>query len=89
MAHKKHGGSTKNGRESESKRLGTKRADGQFVVAGDTLVRQRGTKSHPGTNVGTGRDDTVFALQTGKVKFQRKAKHKNHLSVYPAETIKA
>ncbi len=89
MAHKKGGGSTKNGRESESKRLGTKRADGQFVLAGNILVRQRGTKIHPGTNVGIGSDDTLFALESGKVKFERKGKDKKQVSVYPVETIKA
>ena len=89
MAHKKGGGSTKNGRESQSKRLGTKRADGQFVLAGNILVRQRGTKIHPGTNVGIGSDDTLFALESGKVKFERKGKDKKQVSVYPVETIKA
>ena len=82
MAHKKGGGSTKNGRDSESKRLGTKRADGQFVLAGNILVRQRGTKIHPGTNVGIGSDDTLFALESGKVKFERKGKDKKQVSVY-------
>ena len=76
MAHKKGGGSTKNGRDSESKRLGTKRADGQFVLAGNILVRQRGTKIHPGTNVGKGSDDTLYALVDGKVKFERLGKDK-------------
>ena len=71
MAHKKGMGSTKNGRDSESKRLGAKRADGQFVLAGNILVRQRGTKIHPGTNVGKGKDDTLFALVDGTVKFGR------------------
>ena len=66
MAHKKGMGSTKNGRDSESKRLGTKRADGQFVLAGNILVRQRGTKIHPGNNVGKGKDDTLFALPVSK-----------------------
>ena len=89
MAHKKGGGSTKNGRDSESKRLGTKRADGQFVLAGNILVRQRGTKIHPGTNVGIGSDDTLFALENGKVKFERKGKDKKQLSVYPVEEVKA
>ena len=70
MAHKKGGGSTKNGRDSESKRLGVKRADGQFVLAGNILVRQRGTKIHPGENVGKGSDDTLFALADGVVKFE-------------------
>ena len=89
MAHKKGGGSTKNGRDSESKRLGTKRADGNFVLAGNILVRQRGTKIHPGTNVGIGSDDTLFALESGKVKFERKGKDKKQVSVYPIEEIKA
>ena len=84
MAHKKGMGSTKNGRDSESKRLGTKRADGQFVLAGNILVRQRGTKVHPGNNVGIGSDDTLFALIDGKVKFERKGKDKKQVSVYPA-----
>lgn len=88
MAHKKGGGSTKNGRESESKRLGTKRADGQFVLAGNILVRQRGTKIHPGTNVGIGSDDTLFALESGKVKFERKGRDKKQVSVYPVEETK-
>ena len=82
MAHKKGGGSTKNGRESESKRLGTKRADGEFVLAGNILVRQRGTKIHPGTNVGVGSDDTLYALESGKVKFERKGRDKKQVSVY-------
>ena len=71
MAHKKGMGSTKNGRDSESKRLGVKKGDGQHVLAGNIIVRQRGTKIHPGTNVGKGSDDTLFALVNGKVKFQR------------------
>ena len=71
MAHKKGMGSTRNGRDSESKRLGAKRADGQFVLAGNILVRQRGTKIHPGTNVGIGGDDTLYALVDGTVKFER------------------
>ena len=76
-------GSTKNGRDSESKRLGAKRADGQFVLAGNILVRQRGTKIHPGNNVGIGSDDTLFALIDGKVKFERKGRDKKQASVYP------
>ncbi|MDD6736066.1 MAG: 50S ribosomal protein L27 [Clostridiales bacterium] len=84
MAHKKGMGSTKNGRDSESKRLGVKRADGQFVLAGNILVRQRGTKIHPGNNVGIGSDDTLFALIDGKVKFERKGKDKKQCSVYTA-----
>ena len=77
MAHKKGMGSTKNGRDSASKRLGAKRADGQFVLAGNILVRQRGTKIHPGTNVGKGKDDTLFALVDGTVKFERMGKIAN------------
>ena len=83
FAHKKGVGSTKNGRDSESKRLGVKRADGQTVLAGNILVKQRGTKIHPGTNVGKGSDDTLFALVTGKVKFERMGKDKKKVSVYP------
>ncbi len=83
MAHKKGGGSTKNGRDSEAKRLGAKRADGQFVLAGNILVRQRGTKIHPGTNVGKGKDDTLFSLVDGIVKFERKGRDKKKVSVYP------
>ena len=82
MAHKKGMGSTKNGRDSESKRLGPKRADGQFVLAGNILVRQRGTKIHPGTNVGKGKDDTLLALIDGKVKFERMGKDRKKVSVY-------
>ncbi len=82
MAHKKGVGSTKNGRDSESKRLGAKRADGQFVLAGNILVRQRGTKIHPGINVGKGGDDTLFALIDGKVKYERKDKTRKQVSVY-------
>ena len=84
MAHKKGMGSTKNGRDSESKRLGVKRADGQFVTAGNILVRQRGTKIHPGNNVAIGSDDTLFALIDGKVKFERKGRDKKQCSVYTA-----
>ena len=85
FAHKKGGGSTKNGRDSESKRLGVKRADGQFVLAGNILVRQRGTKIHPGTNVSIGSDDTLFALVDGKVKFERVGKDRKQVSVYPEQ----
>ena len=85
FAHKKGGGSTKNGRDSESKRLGSKRADGQFVQAGNILVRQRGTHIHPGVNVGIGKDDTLFALKDGRVKFERLGKDRKQVSVYPAE----
>lgn len=84
LAHKKGGGSTKNGRDSESKRLGTKRGDGQFVLAGNILVRQRGTKIHPGNNVGLGSDDTLYAKVTGNVKFERMGKDRTKVSVYPA-----
>ena len=83
MAHKKGQGSVKNGRDSESKRLGLKRADGQFVLAGNILVRQRGTHIHPGNNVDIGSDDTLFALIDGKVKYERKGKDKKQVSVYP------
>ncbi len=82
FAHKKGVGSTKNGSDSESKRLGVKRADGQFVLAGNVLVKQRGTKIHPGTNVGKGSDDTLFAKVSGKVKFERMGKDKKCVSVY-------
>jgi len=85
MAHKKGGGSTKNGRDSESKRLGVKRADGQFVLAGNILVRQRGTHIHPGTNVGLGSDDTLFAKVDGTVRFERKGKDRKQVSVYPVQ----
>tara|TARA_Y100000590_G_scaffold182870_1_gene208370 strand:- start:294 stop:551 length:258 start_codon:yes stop_codon:yes gene_type:complete len=81
MAHKKGMGSTKNGRDSHSKRLGPKRADGQFVTAGSILVRQRGTKIHPGSNVNKGKDDTLFALIDGKVRFQKLGKSKKQVSV--------
>ena len=81
FAHKKGGGSTKNGRDSESKRLGVKRADGQFVLAGNILVRQRGTKIHPGVNVGKGKDDTLFALKDGTVRFERKGKDHKQVSI--------
>lgn len=84
FAHKKGMGSTKNGRDSESKRLGVKRGDGQFVLAGNILVRQRGTKIHPGVNVGKGKDDTLFALVEGQVKFERVGKNKKQVSVYAA-----
>jgi large subunit ribosomal protein L27 len=83
FAHKKGMGSTKNGRESQSKRLGAKKGDGQSVLAGNILVRQRGTKIHPGTNVGIGSDDTLFALIDGKVKYERMGKDNKQVSVYP------
>ncbi len=82
FAHKKGMGSTRNGRDSESKRLGAKRADGQKVNAGTILVRQRGTKIHPGNNVGKGSDDTLFALVNGTVKFERMGKDRKKVSVY-------
>lgn len=83
MAHKKGVGSSRNGRDSESKRLGVKRGDGQFVLAGNILVRQRGTKIYPGNNVKRGGDDTLFALVDGNVKFERKGRDKKQVSVYP------
>ena len=89
MAHKKGQGSVKNGRDSESKRLGLKRADGQIVPAGNILVRQRGTKFHPGKNVGIGSDDTLFAKVTGTVKFERLGRDKKQVSVYTDEELKA
>jgi large subunit ribosomal protein L27 len=82
FAHKKGVGSTKNGRDSESKRLGVKKADGASVLAGNIIVRQRGTKIHPGTNVGIGSDDTLFALVDGVVKFEHATKDKKRVSVY-------
>lgn len=85
FASKKGVGSSKNGRDSESKRLGVKRADGQIVNAGSILVRQRGTKIHPGNNVGKGGDDTLFAKVNGVVKFERKGKAKKQVSVYPVD----
>ena len=85
MASKKGVGSSKNGRDSESKRLGVKRADGQVVSAGSILVRQRGTKFHPGRNVGRGGDDTLFAKVDGTVKFEREGKSRKKVSVYPVE----
>ena len=82
FAHKKGVGSSRNGRDSEAKRLGVKRADGQFVKAGNILVRQRGTKFHPGMNVSIGKDDTLFALVDGIVRFERKGKDDKQVSVY-------
>lgn len=84
FAHKKGVGSSRNGRDSEAQRLGVKRGDGQTVPAGNILVRQRGTKIHPGTNVGIGKDDTLFALVNGVVRFERKGRDKKQVSVYPA-----
>ena len=85
FAHKKGVGSTRNGRDSEAKRLGPKRADGQAVLAGNILVRQRGTKFHPGKNVGIGSDDTLYALIDGVVRFERLGRDKKQVSVYAAE----
>ena len=82
FAHKKGQGSTSNGRDSESKRLAVKRADGQFVLAGNIIVKQRGTKIHPGNNVGKGKDDTLFALTDGNVKFERRGRDRKCVSVY-------
>jgi len=86
FAHKKGVGSTKNGRDSEAKRLGAKRADGQFVKAGNILYRQRGTKIHPGLNVGRGGDDTLYAQADGIVRFERLGRDKKQVSIYPAQT---
>ena len=83
MAHKKGVGSSKNGRDSHSKRLGAKRADGQYVNSGCILVRQRGTRIHPGENVGIGGDDTLFALTNGTVRFERKGRDKKQVSIIP------
>ena len=82
MAHKKAGGSSRNGRDSHSQRLGLKRSDGQLVTAGSIIVRQRGTKFHPGNNVGIGKDDTLFAVIDGKVRFERKDRDRKQVSVY-------
>ena len=87
FAHKKGVGSTKNGRDSESKRLGAKRADGQFVKAGNILYKQRGTHIHPGLNVGLGGDDTLFALKDGVVRFERLGRDKKQCSVYEVEAV--
>lgn len=87
MAHKKGVGSSRNGRDSHAQRLGVKRADGQFVLAGNILVRQRGTKVHPGENVGLGSDDTLFAKIDGIVKFERKGKDKKQVSIYPKQEV--
>ena len=83
MAHKKGMGSTKNGRDSNSQRLGAKRSDGQFLLAGNILYRQRGTHIHPGTNVGIGKDDTLFAKVDGTVRYERLGKDRKKVSVYP------
>ncbi|MBW6408811.1 50S ribosomal protein L27 [Clostridium weizhouense] len=85
FAHKKGVGSSKNGRDSESKRLGVKSADGEFVLAGNIIVRQRGTKVHPGNNVGRGKDDTLFAKIDGIVRFERMGRDKKKASVYPTD----
>lgn len=87
FASKKGVGSSKNGRDSKAKRLGVKRNNGQFVLAGNILVRQRGTKIHPGTNVGIGKDDTLFATVNGVVAFERRGKDKKQVSVYPMEEM--
>lgn len=87
FAHKKGVGSTRNGRDSESKRLGAKRADGQVVRAGNILYTQRGTKIHPGINVGLGGNDTLFALVDGRVRYERKGRDKKQVSVYPVEMV--
>lgn len=89
FAHKKGVGSSRNGRDSESKRLGPKRADGQFSLAGNILVRQRGTRIHPGQNVGIGKDDTLFAKVDGIVRFERKGRDKKQVSVYPVDSAAA
>ena len=85
FAHKKGVGSSKNGRDSEAKRLGVKATDGEFVLAGNILVRQRGTKIHPGVNVGKGGDDTLFAKEDGIVRFERMGRDKKKVSIYPVE----
>lgn len=87
MAHKKGVGSSRNGRDSQPKMLGVKRQDGQFVLAGSILVRQRGTRIHPGQNVGIGGDDTLFAKVDGVVSFERKGRDKKIVSVNPAEAV--
>ena len=86
FAHKKGQSSTSNGRDSAGRRLGAKASDGEYVTAGSIIYRQRGTKIHPGTNVGKGGDDTLFALIDGTVKFERKGKDKKQVSVYPVES---
>ncbi|MBI4429620.1 MAG: 50S ribosomal protein L27 [Ignavibacteriales bacterium] len=86
MAHKKGGGSSRNGRDSNSQRLGVKRFGGQLVTAGSILVRQRGTRVHPGRNVGIGSDDTLFALTDGVVRFERVGKGRQRVSIHPASS---
>lgn len=85
LAHKKGVGSTRNGRDSESKRLGAKLGDGQYCLAGNIIYRQRGTKIHPGLNVGIGKDDTLFARVNGQVRYERKGRRLTQVSVYPVE----
>jgi large subunit ribosomal protein L27 len=87
MAHKKAGGSSRNGRDSESKRLGVKKFGGEAVIAGNIIVRQRGTKWHPGANVGIGRDHTLFALSEGRVAFAKKANGRTYVNVMPAAIV--
>jgi large subunit ribosomal protein L27 len=87
MAHKKAGGSSRNGRDSAAQRLGLKRGDGQLVTAGSIIVRQRGTRFHPGNNVGIGRDDTLFATIDGRVRFERKDKKRKQVSVYAEQAV--
>ncbi|MCR4620589.1 MAG: 50S ribosomal protein L27 [Clostridiales bacterium] len=89
FAHKKGMGSSRNGRDSHAQRLGVKRADGQFVLAGNILVRQRGTKIHPGLNVGIGDDDTLYAKLDGVVRFERKGRDKKQVSIYPKTEVAA
>lgn len=89
FSSKKGVGSSRNGRDSAAKRLGAKRADGQFVLAGNILVRQRGTKIHPGNNVGIGKDDTLFTTVDGVVRFERKGRNKKQVSVYPLSALQA
>ena len=89
LAHKKGMGSTRNGRDSAAQRLGVKRADGQFVLGGNILVRQRGTRIHPGTNVGIGDDDTLFAKIDGVVRFERMGKTRKKVSIYPRQEVAA
>lgn len=85
MAHKKAGGSSRNGRDSESKRLGVKKFGGESVIPGNIIIRQRGTKWHPGNNVGMGKDHTIFATSAGKVAFQKKANGRTYVAVLPAQ----
>jgi large subunit ribosomal protein L27 len=89
MAHKKAGGSSRNGRDTEGRRLGVKKSGGQSVIAGNILIRQRGTQWYPGTNVGLGKDHTIFALCDGTVEFRRRSGDKVHVSVVPAPALAA